>query len=420
MGQTNTRRGLPTGIQRKHSRRCPAYNDRTARCRDARCTYQVQVGGRRDRQTRTFATLDAAKAWKNDQDRLRLRARVDVERAPTLREAGARWLTDAEAGLAIARGRKPYKAGTLPDYRRALEVELYPVLGDLRLDQITTGRLNALALELERRGLAASTVRNLLMPMRAVYRHALMLGWVTENPTEAMSLPTGSGRRTRVVAPERIPLYLDALEAGDRALWATAFYAGLRRGELMALRWADVDLAGGQISIDPEQGTYNPRSQEFGPPKSEAGVRRVAICGELRDRLLEHRASLRGRVGGFVFARGRLAGSCRRSMIDLPFNDSATGDRAAAAWADAGLEPVTLHDARHTFASMIIAAMAQRGVFNPKLLQAAMGHSSIQVTFDRYGHLFPGAEAELGSMLDAYLAGPADVIPFRRSVAGDA
>jgi len=80
------------------------------------------------------------------------------------------------------------------------------------------------------------------------------------------------------------------------------------------------------------------------------------------------------------------------------FTASNVSRRAAAAWKTAGLEPITLHEARHTFASLMIAA----GV-NAKALSTYLGHSSIGITFDRYGHLMPGNEDEAADLLDAYL-----------------
>ncbi|MGH2868939.1 MAG: tyrosine-type recombinase/integrase, partial [Solirubrobacteraceae bacterium] len=83
-----------------------------------------------------------------------------------------------------------------------------------------------------------------------------------------------------------------------------------------------------------------------------------------------------------------------------PFATSTISLRAGKAWRQAKLDPITLHECRHTFASLMIAA----GV-NPKALQTFMGHSSITVTLDRYGHLFPGSEGEAAVLLDTYLAG---------------
>ena len=81
-----------------------------------------------------------------------------------------------------------------------------------------------------------------------------------------------------------------------------------------------------------------------------------------------------------------------------PFAPSPLASRAARAWRDAKLEPITLHECRHTFASLMIAA----GV-NAKALSEYMGHANISITLDRYGHLMPGNEEEAAGLLDAYL-----------------
>jgi integrase len=121
-------------------------------------------------------------------------------------------------------------------------------------------------------------------------------------------------------------------------------------------------------------------------PKSTAGRRKVPIPAVLRDYLIEHR--LRG-ARGLVFGRDD----------DTPWATGSISQGANKAWKAAKLTPITLHECRHTFASLMIAA----GV-NPKALQTFMGHSSITVTLDRYGHLFPGSEGEAAVLLDAYLS----------------
>jgi integrase len=102
-------------------------------------------------------------------------------------------------------------------------------------------------------------------------------------------------------------------------------------------------------------------------------MRTVPIAAVLRDYLDEHR--LRTRTEGLVFGRS----------AETPFDSRALARRAATAWK--GLEPISLHECRHTFASLMIAA----GV-NAKALSTFMGHASITITLDRYGKLFPGSE----------------------------
>ena len=113
----------------------------------------------------------------------------------------------------------------------------------------------------------------------------------------------------------------------------------------------------------------------------------MPIAAVLRDYLVSHKLTL-GRSEGLFF--GRTAGT--------PFDDSSLGARAETDWTKAKLEPITLHESRHTFASLMIAA----GV-NAKALSTYLGHSAVAITFDRYGHLMPGNEDEAAALLDAYL-----------------
>ena len=116
--------------------------------------------------------------------------------------------------------------------------------------------------------------------------------------------------------------------------------------------------------------------------------RRVRIIPTLREALAAHLLRSRRRDDDLVF--GVSAAS--------PFDPHKLQRRADAAWKQAGLERITLHPCRHTYASFLIAA----GV-NAKAVSTYLGHASIQTTYDLYGHLMPGSEAEAGDLLDAFL-----------------
>jgi integrase len=131
---------------------------------------------------------------------------------------------------------------------------------------------------------------------------------------------------------------------------------------------------------------WDPKSSVYVAPKSRAGVRRVPIVPELRELLLDHKMA--GDGVGLVW----------RSSAGEPFNTSALRSRALKAWTAAGLQPVTLHEPGHTFASLTIAA----GV-NAKGLAAYMGHANISVTFDHFGHLIPADDDEAAALSQDYL-----------------
>jgi integrase len=114
--------------------------------------------------------------------------------------------------------------------------------------------------------------------------------------------------------------------------------------------------------------------------------RTVPIARVLRAELLRHRMATTG--DNLVFGRSP----------DSPFAANSVAKRAQNAWRAAGVQPISFHECRHTFASFAIAA----GV-NAKALSSYMGHSSVAFTMDRYGHLMPGNEAEAGELLDGYL-----------------
>ncbi len=118
----------------------------------------------------------------------------------------------------------------------------------------------------------------------------------------------------------------------------------------MALRWSDVDMASGVIHV---QLSHDPQAHVTGTPKSIAGVRKVPIPGPLRDYLLPHRMR-RDPQQPLVFSRWSLGG--RKRGPDGPFNASAIYQRARRYWEPQGIGSVSLHDCRHTYASLMIAA----------------------------------------------------------------
>jgi integrase len=325
--------------------------------------------------------LAEARSWRIDalaklQDGL-----MSGNRGPTVREAAEQFITGMKAGTIRNRSGRLYKPSAIRGYERELHNRVIPAFGPRHLADLTLPDIQRWADALSG---APSTVRNIVNALRAVYAWARPRGLARINPTAALRLPTGGRRRDRIAPPDEADRLLAALPGFERGIWATAMYAGLRRGELLALRVADVDLEVGRISIHPERGGYDVGSCTFGAPKSQAAVRSVPIVAKLRPYLVAAVADKPSLT--LVFGRD----------ANKPFSPKTAARRARKAWTD--LQPIGLHEARHTFASYMIAA----GV-NAKAITTFMGHSSITVTFDRYGHLFPGSEDEARGLLDAYL-----------------
>lgn len=374
---------MAEGIEVRHAKGCRCLSGGRCNCTPS---YRVRVWSNRERRRvrKSFTSLAEAKAWRAE---ALVALRLGTLRAPvpeTVRAAATAWLKGAREGTVRDRSGRSYKPSTIRTYAEKLDAYVLPALGDYRLSELRRPEVQALADQMLAAGLSPSTVRNAIDPLRAIYRRAMQRDEVAINPTSRLDLPASRKKRDRIATPTEARALLEALPASERATWATAFYAGLRRGELRALRCIDVDLGRSEISV------ARSWDQHEGPidPKSEASARTIPLLAVLRDFLDEHLLAT-GRSGEDLVLG--------RTPTDA-FVASTVRNRALAVWEAAGLTPITLHECRHTFASLLIASGE-----NPKAVQEFMGHSTITETFDRYGHLFPGARDEARARMDAYL-----------------
>jgi integrase len=279
----------------------------------------------------------------------------------------------------------------LRGYRADFEHYLFPAIGGLRLAEVTADDLQTLVDRLVGAGLSGSKVRNVLIPAQALYRRHRRQ--VLADPTDGLDLPEQGGRRERVASPAQAARLLEALPEGERALWATALYGGLRRGELRGLRVSDVG-----VWISVERGW----DDVAGPiePKSKAGVREVPLPEALRAILDEHVERTGRRGDELLFGRTPHA----------PFTPGFVQDKADEAWAVAtvgaflrgesiDVERLTLHECRHSFSTYLDAA----GISETRA-DRYMGHSNPSVA-NRYRHQLAGQLSEDAARLDSYLVG---------------
>ena len=369
---------MAAGIDIRHRKTCPGPRA-DGRCCQPAYRASVWIAAENRRVRRTFPTLAAAKRWRQDAIVAARAGALAEPNTVTLEHAANEWLDGARSGAIHNRSGDPYKPSAIRSYEQNLRIRVLPELGQRRLHEIRRADLQRLVQQLHGDGANASTITTTITPLRAIYAHAVSLDEVQHNPTHGLKLPAVRGRRDRIASVSEADLLLAALDDRDRPLFATAMYAGLRRGELTGLRWEDLDLASGYIHV---RRGWDAREGEI-TPKSREGRRRVPVPAALRDHLLEHRVRHAGDTG-YVFST---PGAVRISI-----------DRAKDRWTACRLTPITLHECRHTYASLMIAA----GV-NAKALSTYMGHANIAITLDRYGHLMPGNEEQAAGMLDAYL-----------------
>lgn len=387
---------MATGIRTRHQRSCRSHDGGKCNCEP---TYEAWVWSNRDRKKirRPFTDLAEAKGWRSDAVGAVRRGALRPSPAQTVGQAASTWIVRARAGEVRKRGQVRYKPAVIRLYVADLERYVIPALGGLQVSALRRRDVQELIVDdLVARGLSGSKVQAVVNALRAVLRAALAADELAVNPTRELDLPEGAATRDRVATPEEVEALLAALADDDRALWATAFYAGLRRGEERALRWSDIDDA---VTVIHVQRGWDEVERDNIDPKSKKGTRTVPIAEPLRIYMLEHKARTGRRGDDLVFGR----------TATEPFTPTHIRKRALKAWAavavgtflrgeTGNLEPIGLHECRHTYVSLMFDAG-----FSLERIGDYVGHSSAYMT-DRYRHLLDGHETEAAEAFTAYLA----------------
>jgi integrase len=366
------------GVYVRHQNGCPTGSGSRCRCSPSYRARRRDLGW-----SPTFRSREQAAEWKSS---AAARAEQPPKAQVSFGELGRLWWAGVSTGaISKRRGRKGdgYSPTTLAGYQRTLFGTLLPTFGDADAGALDEERWQRWADELALDGLSRSRIANHLAVASAIY------GWasrptrrlVGRNPIGGVELPPNDEKpRERVATATEAAELLDALPVDLRVPYALAFYAGLRRSEIHRLEWADVDLEGRSLTVR--------RS------KSDAGTgRRVPVAAPLVP---------------ILAAVDRKTGTvCRRSVLS---GKHAAGARKAWAYLDheavaperarkPTLEPIGLHEARHTYASLLVAAG-----YTLKEVMEYLGHADLATT-SRYVKMLPQpAEANAAARLDAYLA----------------
>ena len=393
------RRGNGDGaiFQRHDHASCPAKGA-DGRRPDHRCrgrwvaSVDLDPTGPQRRRKVLYASSREAVAKKLREAQQRLMEGAAVEDSRTL--VGpflARWCVE---GLAAAN----IKQTTSENYATITRTHLVPALGHLRLDRLAPSDIDRLLVSKRAQGLSDSTVRLIYTVLRRALDYAVRDGLVRRNVTHAIDRPRVTHREAAVLSPAQAQILLEAAR-GQRlyALYAVAMAAGLRRGEALALRWADVDLDAGTLRVGRTL-SRTAAGLVFTEPKSVRSRRTVPLPTALLDELRAHRT----RQVAERLAAGSVwqdHGLVFPSLTGTPL-DPRNALRAFTATArGAGLPQVGLHTLRHTCASLLLA----QGV-HPRVVMETLGHSGISITMDIYSHVMPQQQREAADRMQAALS----------------
>lgn len=341
--------------------------------------YFDQAGKRR---LKTFKT-------KKDADRWAVSARHEIQQgihtpasaSPTVEEAGARWIANCEAeGLEF---------GTVKQRREHLRLHIIPFVGREKLSGLTMPRVYQFDAELRANGRSVSMRRKVLTNLKTLLTYAQSQGLVAQNVARGVKIKADD-RNTPGPLREghdyptksELRLLIDKTPPKWRAFIVTAIFTGMRIGELRGLRWQDIDLDAGIIHVRQRADAWC----RMGKPKSKAGNRDIPLAPMVLNTLRQWKLV------------------CRKGDADLAFpngtgNPENYSNIFTRCWAPLQTEcfgqvKYPFHAIRHAAASLFIAHLG----WTPKRVQTVMGHSSITMTYDHYGHLFEDRNSDQEAM----------------------
>jgi integrase len=264
------------------------------------------------------------------------------------------------------------KRSTTSLFKDIIERLLIPAFSDVQISDIGTWHLQAYVTSRATK-VSANTVRNELTVIKLIFKYAFKWGYIKGNPTEGVDRPEIPKPEIEVLSPDELEKLVQKAEKPYRTAFLTAFLTGMRAGELWGLKWSDIDWNSKFIHV--RRALWK---GQFQPPKSKHAIRKIDISDSLIQKLKQWKLTCPISEHALVFPspEGRL--SIHENVVKRHFNP---------ALRRAGLRQVSFHSLRHSNASMRIRAGQ-----NIKYIQTQLGHASISVTMDIYGHLFEDAK----------------------------
>jgi integrase/predicted RNA-binding Zn-ribbon protein involved in translation (DUF1610 family) len=295
---------------------------------------------------------------------------------------------------------------TYESYKGLCADHVIPRLGFVQLQKLCAAQINGLYAYLlnegrirGKGGLSPSSVRRVHAALRRACRDAVRWGRLTTNPAACADPPKSSAEHSEqaVWNADQLQGFLASV-AGDRlfALWRLLAMTGMRRGEALGLRWEDLDMGQGSLSIRRALVPVNGVAQ-ISEPKTRRGRRTIAIDPETLEALKAHaarQADERGASGEAWLESGNVFVRPSGEALQ-PFAVSKAFHQLSAA---ACLPRVRLHDLRHTYATVALAT----GI-NPRIVSGRLGHSTVALTLDVYSHVLPQQDREAAELIAGLL-----------------
>jgi integrase len=310
----------------------------------------------------------------------------------TVEEYLDQWLRDAQDTV---------RQSTFERYKNLVDLHVAPALGRIKLKDLTPAHARWFYRERLDSGLAPATVHKIHAVLHKALKAAVSDGLIPRNAASGMKLPRIAREEIEPLAAEEARRLLEtARETSNRleVLYVLALNTGMRQGELLALKWDDVDLERGVLRV---RRTLTRQGGSFvlGEPKTKKSRRTIRLTAAAVDALRTHLSCQLREMErtGSLYQSGGLIFATEMGTIINPSNLRNRSFKPLLR--HAGLPPIRFHDLRHTCATLLLSKDV-----NPKIVSEMLGHSSVSITLDIYSHLLPDMQEKAAKALEETLS----------------
>lgn len=283
-------------------------------------------------------------------------------------------------------------------YEGAIENRIIPSLGHVKLAQLTPILLQGYVNDLKDGGLTSATIKKLYNIIKGSLDHAVNMELIPSNPAKKIQLPKDKKKEMNVWELSEVKAFLKvAIEDRLFTAFHLALVTGMRRGEILGLRWKDVDLDNGVLRI---RQTLSKDGRTFlTGAKTDSGIRSIKFANDTITVLRKQKARIakeKLQIGSEYEDYGLVVCTSKGTPVN-PENLKRTFKRLIK---EADVPSIRLHDLRHTHATMLLS----QGI-HAKVISERLGHSNIKTTLDIYSHVLPSMQEEAANQIDALLSG---------------
>ena len=349
----------------------------------------AQVGSGDNRETQYFDTQREANAWRHKTVEQRRQGLVFAGSKVLLSKFLDEWLVVAKTSV---------RPNTYHQYSQIVHQHINPMLGEILLKDLRPDHVQSLYTKKLEDGVSPSTTRMIHAVIHRSLNDALKLGLIVRNVSDSVTRPKVPRKEMKTLDDYQVRLLIQAAESSQmEALFWVAVTTGLRQGEILGLKWSDLDWQTRRTHVQRQVQRRKGEGLVFCEPKSASG-RRVIVLGQSTiDKLRQYKKDQQNdrMLAGNKWQEHDLIFP---SPIGTPLDPSNIVKAYKRSLKAAGLPEIRFHDLRHTAATL----MLQQGI-NPKIVQERLGHSDISLTLNTYSHVLPHMQEEAAEKMDELL-----------------